>query len=92
MKNEEKELNKNAWSKYNNKQVKEVFEFCEGYKNFMSTCKTERECVKEAIKLAKVEGYKDIEEILRENKKLQPGDKVFANNKGKTIDLFIIGN
>ena len=91
MKNEEKELNKNAWSKYNNKQVKEVFEFCEGYKNFMSTCKTERECVKEAIKLAKAEGYKDIEDFLRDNKKLQPGDKVFANNKGKTIALFIIG-
>ena len=91
MKNEEKESNKNAWSKYNNKQVKEVFEFCEGYKNFMSTCKTERECVKEAIKLAKAEGYKDIEDFLRDNKKLQPGDKVFANNKGKTIALFIIG-
>ncbi|AWK52610.1 aminopeptidase [Clostridium beijerinckii] len=91
MKNEEKELNKNAWSKYNDKQVKEVFEFCEGYKNFMSTCKTERECVKEAIKLAKAEGYKDIEDFLRDNKKLQPGDKVFANNKGKTVALFIIG-
>ena len=91
MKNEEKDLNKNAWSKYNNKQVKEVFEFCEGYKNFMSTCKTERECVKEAIKLAKTEGYKDIEDFIRDNKKLKPGDKVFANNKGKTVALFIIG-
>jgi len=92
MKNEEKDLNKNAWSKYNNKQVKEVFEFCEGYKNFMSTCKTERECVKEAIKLAEAQGYKDIEGFIRDNKTLQPGDKVFANNKGKTIALFIIGN
>ncbi len=92
MKNEKKDLTKNAWNKYNNKQVKEVFEFCEGYKNFMSTCKTERECVKEVIKLAKAEGYKDIEEIIRDKKKLQSGDKVFANNKGKTIALFIIGN
>ncbi|MCE5222283.1 MAG: aminopeptidase [Clostridium sp.] len=92
MKNEKKDLNKNAWNKYNDKQVKEIFKFCEGYKNFMSTCKTERECVKEAIKLAKAEGYKDIEEILHDNTKLKPGDKVFANNKGKTIALFIIGN
>lgn len=91
MKNEKKDLDKNAWSKYNTKQVKEIFEFCDGYKNFMSTCKTERECVKEVIKLAKAEGYNDIEEIIREKKKLQPGDKVFANNKGKTIALFIIG-
>jgi len=92
MKNEKKDLDKNAWSKYNNKQVEEVFTFCEGYKNFMSTCKTERECVTEVIKLAKAEGYKDIEEIIRDKKKLQSGDKVFANNKGKTIALFIIGN
>ena len=34
MKNEKKELNKNAWNKYNDKQVKEIFEFCEGYKEF----------------------------------------------------------
>lgn len=88
---EKKDLNKNAWNKYNNKQVKEIFTFCEGYKNFMSACKTERECVKEVIKLAKAEGYKDIEEIIKVKKKLQPGDKVFANNKGKTIALFIIG-
>ena len=53
MKNEKKDLNKNAWNKYNDKQVKEVFKFCEGYKDFMSTCKTERECVKEVIKLSK---------------------------------------
>jgi aspartyl aminopeptidase len=92
VKNAKKDLNKNAWNKYNDKQVKEVFKFCEGYKNFISTCKTERECVKEVIKLAEVEGYKDIEEIFSANKKLKPGDKVFANNKGKTIALFIIGN
>ena len=92
MENQKKDLNKNAWGKYNTEQVKEVFKFCEGYKNFMSTCKTERECVKEVIKLAKAEGYKDIEEIIKNKKKLEPGDKVFANNKGKTIALFIIGN
>jgi aspartyl aminopeptidase len=92
MENEKKDLNKNAWNKYNTEQRKEVFEFCEGYKYFMSTCKTERECVNEVIKLAKAQGYKDLEEILSSNGKLQPGDKVFANNKGKTIALFIIGN
>jgi len=92
MKNEKKDLNKNAWNKYNAKQVKDVFKFCEGYKDFMSICKTERECVNEVVKLAKAQGYKDIEEILKGKKKLQPGDKVYANNKGKTIALFIIGN
>jgi aspartyl aminopeptidase len=92
MKNDKKELNKNAWNKYSPKEVKDIFKFCEGYKKFMSKCKTERECVNEVIELAKAQGYKDIEEYIKENKKLQPGDKVYANNKGKTIALFIIGN
>lgn len=92
MKTEKKELNKNAWNKYDDKEVKEIFDFCDGYKNFMSKCKTERECVSEVIKLATAEGYKDIEDFIKEKKKLQPGDKVFANNKGKAIALFIIGN
>lgn len=92
MKNDKKELSKNAWNKYSPKEVKDIFKFCEGYKEFMSKCKTERECVNEVIELAKAQGYKDIEDYIKESKKLQPGDKVYANNKGKTIALFIIGN
>jgi aspartyl aminopeptidase len=92
MKSEKKEINKNAWNKYGSKKIEEIFKFCEGYKNFMSQCKTERECVNEVIKLAKAEGYKDIEEIIRNKGTLKSGDKVYANNKGKTVALFIIGN
>lgn len=31
----------NLWDKYTEEKKKEVFDFCEGYKNFMSTHKTE---------------------------------------------------
>ncbi|MBN7572441.1 MULTISPECIES: aminopeptidase [Clostridium] len=92
MENEKKDLSKNAWNKYDEKEVKSIFEFCEGYKNFMSKCKTERECVKEVLRLAKAEGYEDIEEIIKNNKQLKSGDKVFANNKGKAVALFIVGS
>ncbi len=92
MENEKKDLSKNAWNKYNDKEVQSIFEFCEGYKNFMSKCKTERECVKEVLRLAKAEGYEDIEEIIKDNKQLKPGDKIFANNKGKAVALFIVGS
>lgn len=92
MENEKKDLSKNAWNKYDEKEVQSIFEFCEGYKNFMSKCKTERECVKEVLRLAKAEGYEDIEEIIKNNKQLKPGDKVFANNKGKAVALFIVGS
>jgi aspartyl aminopeptidase len=92
MKNEKKEINKNAWNKYDDKKIKNIFKFCEEYKDFISRCKTERECVNEIIRLVKAEGYTDIEEIIRDKKTLKQGDKVFANNKGKTVALFIIGN
>ncbi|SFD37425.1 aminopeptidase [Clostridium uliginosum] len=82
---------KNAWNKYDQKGVKEIFDFCDGYKHFMSTCKTERECVKESIKMAELQGYKNIDDIIKNGTTLKPGDKVYANNKGKTIALFIIG-
>ncbi|NFT07270.1 aminopeptidase [Clostridium botulinum] len=84
--------NKNVWNKYEEKGVKEIFDFCDGYKNFMSICKTERECVKEVIKMAEDNGYKNIDDIIKNGGALKVGDKVYANNKGKTIALFIIGN
>ena len=34
----------------------------------MSKCKTERECVKELIRLAKENGYKDLNEIIKKVK------------------------
>ena len=57
---EKKENNKNTWLKYTEAEVKEVFEVCEGYKAFISDCKTERECVDEVVRQAKAEGYKDL--------------------------------
>ena len=51
----------NAWKKYNAKEKKEVFSFTEGYRKFISDCKTERECVTEGIRIAEEHGFKDIE-------------------------------
>lgn len=81
----------NAWNKYDEKEMKEVFGFCDGYKDFMSKCKTERECVIEAIKIAEENGYKDLNEMINKGEKLKAGDKVYANNMGKALALFIIG-
>ncbi len=87
-----KDLDKNAWTKYTSKQVDEIFNFCDGYKDFMSKCKTERECVKEILRLAEDQGYENLEDIIKNNKSLKPGDKVYFNNKGKAVALFIIGS
>ena len=84
-------MRENAWKKYDEKQMSEVFAFSEGYKKFISDCKTERECVDEAFRMAKEHGYRDLDEVIRNKEALKAGDKVYANNMGKTIALFMIG-
>ena len=81
----------NAWKECDKKKIKEVFDFCDGYRDFISTCKTERECAKRSIELAKEHGYRDLREIIDKKQKLKAGDKVFACNMGKSLVLFNIG-
>ena len=82
---------KNAWLKYDSHAKNEIFEFCEGYKNYLSVAKTERECIHEAIRLAEEKGYKNLNALIKNNETLKPGDKVYANNKDKTLALYLIG-
>ncbi len=83
--------NKNAWEKYRDKDLKKVNKFAEEYRQFLSECKTERECVKKFTVLAEKQGYVDLEEIIKNDKKLKAGDKVYAVNHKKSIILFHIG-
>lgn len=81
----------NAWQKYNDNDKKKVFDFAEKYRQFISECKTERECVKEAVELAKKYGYEDLKDIIKEGRSLKAGDKVYAVNMGKAVVLYNIG-
>ena len=85
-----KENKKNAWLKYEEEGKKELFDFCEGYKNYLSVGKTERECVFEAIRLAEAKGYRNLEDIIKNNEVLKAGDKVYSNNKDKFKYLGLI--
>lgn len=78
---------KNAWEKYNEEQIKDIMDFNEGYKNFITKGKTERLCVSEAIKKAMAAGYKDLNDV----DILKPGDKIYVTNMNKNIALFVIG-
>ncbi|MBU5487851.1 aminopeptidase [Clostridium sp. MSJ-8] len=86
-----KEKVKNAWEKYDEASIKDVFDFSEGYRKFISDCKTERECVRESIRLAEAKGYVNLQDIIKNKTPLKPGDKVYADNMGKAIALFLIG-
>ena len=81
----------NAWEKYTEKEVKEVMDFNENYKEFLTKGKTERACIEETVRLAKEKNYRDLEEIIKAGESLKPGDKVYALNMNKNIALFVIG-
>lgn len=82
---------KNAWTTYSEAQLEAVTAFNEDYKEFISVCKTERECVAETIRLAEQHGYRNLDDVIANQETLKPGDKVYANNMDKTIALYIIG-
>ena len=83
---------KNAWLKFDDTKKEEIFSFCEGYKKYISDCKTERESIKEAISLAESKGYRDLKNVISAGKSLKAGDKVYYNNMDKSLALFLIGS
>lgn len=81
---------------YNPKHASEVISqeetdkadaFCEEYKNFLNKAKTEREAVVYVLEKAKKNGFVEFDRA----KKYNAGDKVYYNNRGKSIILAVIG-
>ena len=85
-----KEYN-NVWNSYTEQDKGALFAYGERYRQFISKNKTERECVRSMISVAEKSGYQDIEKCMEAGISLQPGDKVYANYKDKTLVLFCIG-
>lgn len=82
---------KNVWTTYGEAQLKELHEINEKYKECLDRGKTERECVRVSVELAKAAGYRDIREVLAQGKALTQGDKVYAVCMDKMIALFNMG-
>lgn len=82
---------KNAWNTYGKREISELEELNSNYIDFLSDCKTERECVKETVRQAREKGYKSLEEVIKKGQPLKQGDKVYAVCMNKTVALFNIG-
>lgn len=80
-----------AWNHYSEEEKKKVFEFAEEYRRFISACKTERECVHTFVERAEAAGYLDIKKVIAEGIKLESGARVYADNNGKALAMFIVG-
>ncbi len=83
--------NRNSWENYTAKQLKEAEEFSADYIDFISNCKTERECVDEIVKEAEDAGFVELNTLINGKKKIKTGDKVYAVWMNKTVALFKIG-
>ena len=83
---------KNVWTSYGKKELAELEKLNKNYRHFLDNGKTERECVKAAVKQAKKEGFKDLKEVIRSGERLQAGDRVYDVFMEKAIALFIIGS
>lgn len=62
-------------------------DYCKGYRGFIDYSKTERESVDWAIIEAKKNGFSEYSE----GTKYKQGDKIYYNNRGKSIFLAVIG-
>ena len=80
-----------AWLGYSEEQLGELERINNLYKSCLDEGKTERECVKAAVRIAKEKGYRDLNDIISSGDSLKPGDKVYAICMGKSILLFHIG-
>ena len=79
---------KSGWEKILSHNKEQIFNFCSQYIEFLNKAKTERESVNQLIKVSEQNGFKNLETI---NSKLNPGDKVYQSNHGKTLMLAVIG-
>ena len=78
---------KNGYELIDETEKAEVNEYCRGYIDFLNTAKTERESVKEAIRLAEANGFHEYVP----GQKLSAGEKVYFSNRGKALMLAVIG-
>lgn len=69
------------------KTLNDCDSYCERYKVFLNSAKTEREAVKIAVEMAEAKGFTEFEI----GKKYKAGDRVYINNHGKTVTFAVIG-
>ena len=79
---------KNGYTRINAQQRAEMESYCKDYMAFMDACKTEREATAWAVAEAEKLGFKALENGMS----VKPGDKIYLNNRGKSIILAVIGS
>ena len=78
---------KNGYTKLTAQQRQEMEDYCKRYAAFMDDCKTEREATAWTVRAAEERGFRPVKPGMT----LTAGDKVYMNNRDKSILLAVIG-
>ncbi len=73
------------WDVIDSKEKKQVFEFCEEYRSFLSEVKTEREAVDYIIMQAEQHGFVNIDSSI-------PSERYYKIYKNKSVALWVKGS
>ncbi len=84
-------IHENAWTLYGKKEMAELEKLSKGYMDFLDNGKTERECTKLLVEMAKENGYRDLEDVIKSGDKIGKGDKIYAVNMNKAVMMLNIG-
>ena len=79
---------KNGYTSLTAEERAEMEAYCKRYSAFMDACKTEREATAWAVREAEKNGFKPFTPGMD----AKPGDKIYLNNRDKSILLAVIGN
>lgn len=82
---------KYIWEKLSSEDKTEMDKTAAKYMDCISSCKTERECIRRAISMAEAVGYRNLKDVIAEGGSLKADDKVYAVYNEKTMALYHIG-
>ena len=82
---------KTLWELYTDEQLQEMEQVGARYRQCLDQGKTERECVRLSVEMARAAGYRSLKECVKEGVSLKTGDKVYADYNGKCLVLYHIG-
>lgn len=78
---------KTVYQQRGDEDIDAAYEYARAYAAFLDAAKTEREAVREGIRMASAKGFRPY----RFGDAVKPGDKLYYNNRDKNLFLFTIG-
>ncbi len=78
---------KNVYESASSEKIKIIYEYAEGYMNYLNNSKTEREATETSIAILKNAGFTEY----KFGDKISVGDKKYLNQHGKSLIAFKVG-